>query len=175
MKTSARARKLALTLHVTSSVGWLGAVVAFLALAVLGVTTEDDQTLRSAYIAMNVIGVAVLVPLSVASLASGLLQSTLSPWGLLRHYWVIVKLSLTLVASLVLLTYTRTLATFADAAASAGATDGVLPSTSPIVHAVGGLVILLATAALSVFKPRGVTRHGWRRQQAQRGQPVAAR
>src|SRR5260221_12529239 len=46
-------RKFALTLHVTSSVGWFGAVAGFLALAVAGVTSQDAVTVRTAYLAME--------------------------------------------------------------------------------------------------------------------------
>ena len=46
-------RKFALTTHVTSSVGWLGAVGAFLALAIAGVGSEDAQIVRAAYLAMH--------------------------------------------------------------------------------------------------------------------------
>jgi hypothetical protein len=46
-------RKFALTIHVTSSVGWLGAVGAFLALAIAGVGSENAQIVRSAYLAMH--------------------------------------------------------------------------------------------------------------------------
>ena len=65
-------RKLALTAHITASVGWLGAVAAFLALAVVGVTSEDAQVVRSAYIAMGLTGSFVIVPLSFVSLLTGL-------------------------------------------------------------------------------------------------------
>lgn len=37
---------------------------------------------------------------------------------------------------------------------------------SPVVHATGGLVALLLAATLSVYKPRGFTRYGWRKQHA---------
>jgi hypothetical protein len=71
------------------------------------------------------------------------------------------------VASVVLLMYTQTLASLADIAA-ANADLGVLRSASPVLHAVAGLLLLLAAAALSVYKPRGMTRYGWRKQQEQR-------
>jgi hypothetical protein len=44
-------RKFALTAHVVSSVGWLGAVVAFLALAVVGLASEDAELVRAVYLA----------------------------------------------------------------------------------------------------------------------------
>jgi hypothetical protein len=40
-------RKFALTTHVTSSVGWLGAVVAFLALAIVGLISQDAEVLAA--------------------------------------------------------------------------------------------------------------------------------
>ena len=48
MALTPRLRKLALTTHVTASVGWLGAVVAFLALSLTGLTSHDPQTVRGA-------------------------------------------------------------------------------------------------------------------------------
>jgi NADH:ubiquinone oxidoreductase subunit 5 (subunit L)/multisubunit Na+/H+ antiporter MnhA subunit len=45
-------RRAALTAHVTTSVGWLGAVIGVLALAVAGISSDDDQTIRAAYLAM---------------------------------------------------------------------------------------------------------------------------
>src|SRR5213594_3201813 len=65
-------RKFALTTHVTSSVGWLGAVGAFLALAIAGVGSQDAQILRAAYLAMHVTTWFVIVPLSLAALLTGI-------------------------------------------------------------------------------------------------------
>ena len=72
-------RKLVLTLHVASSVGWLGAVAAFLVLAVAGLTSRDVQTMRAAYIAMELVTGFIIVPFCLASLATGLVQS-LGTW-----------------------------------------------------------------------------------------------
>jgi uncharacterized membrane protein len=169
MQLSGGARRATLVVHVVTSVGWLGAVAAFLALAVAAVRTADVTTMRALYVAMEVLGAAVLVPLSLASLASGLLQSLGTPWGLLRHWWVIAKLALSVLATGILLLYTSTLRALGDAAASPSmADDQVLPSFSPLLHATGGLAVLLVAAALSVFKPKGLTRYGWRKQQARR-------
>ncbi len=70
-----RLRKFALTVHVISSVGWLGTVVSFLALALVGVTSNDNQMVRSAHLAMELIARFVIVPLAIASLVTGLVQS----------------------------------------------------------------------------------------------------
>jgi hypothetical protein len=41
-------RRFTFTTHVTSSVGWVGAVMAFLALAVIGFTSNDEAKVRGA-------------------------------------------------------------------------------------------------------------------------------
>lgn len=164
-------RKAALTAHVTSSVGWLGSVTAFLALAVAGLISQDNQTVRAVYLAMEVLGWAVLIPLALASLVTGLVQSLGTPWGLFRHYWVLAKLAITVLATAVLLIYTTTLTKLADAAAEPAALAGrprALPSPSPVLHSGAALVILLVAAVLSVYKPRGLTPYGWRKQQERR-------
>jgi hypothetical protein len=160
-------RTFALTAHVAASVGWLGAVVAYLSLVVAALASQDAQTVRAAWIAMNVIGWYVIVPLGLASLLTGLVQALGTPWGLFRHYWVIVKLLLTVVATTVLLLHMPTVSHFAGVAAEAG-DAGFGGLRGELLHAGGGLVVLLATTTLSVYKPRGMTPYGWRKQRDQR-------
>ncbi|MBZ9638092.1 hypothetical protein [Streptomyces sp. PSKA30] len=168
-----RLRKLALTLHVTSSVGWLGAVAAFLALAVAGLTSSSPQTVRGAYLGMDVVGWYVIVPFSVASLLTGLVQSLGTVWGLLRHYWVIAKLLITVGATVLLLVHMQPVGHLAEAAARAALAGGELEGMriQLIADAAAALLVLLTAAALSVFKPRGVTRYGRRHQREQIPQP----
>ena len=137
MALTSRLRKLALTAHVTSSVGWLGAVVAFLALSIAGLTSQDPQMVRGAYLVMELTGWVVLVPLSLASLLTGLVCSLGSIWGLFRHYWVLFKLLINVVATMVLLLYMQTLDYLADvaAAASLSSEPSGLRSLSPVLHA----------------------------------------
>lgn len=177
MQLPAGARKAALTVHVVSSVGWLGAVAAFLALALVAVRAGDAATVRALYIAMEIMGFGVLVPLSLASFASGLLQSLGTSWGLVRHYWVIVKLMISVVATGVLLLYTSTLRLLGDVAATPTLVDDqdLLPSSSPVLHSGAAVVVLLIAVALSVFKPKGLTRYGWRKQQRRVSAPASRR
>lgn len=167
MTMSSRLRKFALTAHVVSSVGWLGAVAGTLALGVAGLTSQDAQLVRGAYLAMESTGWSVLVPLSLASLLTGLIQSLGTKWGLIRHYWVLAKLLINILATTVLLLYMQTLGVLADIASS-GAALGVLRSPSPMLHASAAMLLLLVAATLSVYKPRGMTRYGWRKQYEQR-------
>ncbi len=171
MTMTPRLRKFALTAHVASSVGWLGAVVAFLPLAVVGLIGQDAQTVRAVYLVMELIGWYALVPLALASLLTGLVQSLGTPWGLLRHYWVLFKLLINVFSTIVLLGYMETLGYLSGVATnttSSGADLGVPQSASPLLHAGGGLLVLLIAVTLSVYKPRGMTRYGRRKQHERR-------
>jgi DMSO/TMAO reductase YedYZ heme-binding membrane subunit len=162
MRFGARTRKWALTLHVASSVGWLGAVLAVLALAI-GALAGSEETRRSAYVAAELVGWAVLVPLALASFATGVIQSLGTRWGLLRHYWVVFKLVITIVATVVLLLYTRTLDDFATAATHRPMTpadEALLETPSVVLHAAVATVLLAITTVLAVFKPVGLTVRG---------------
>ena len=170
MTPTPRLRKLALTAHVTASVGGLGAVAGVLALAVAGLTSDDPETVRAVYIAMEATGWFVLVPLAVASLVTGVVQSLGTKWGLFRHYWVIVKLGINILATVVLLLYLETLGHLADLAAETTASGDLsgLRSASPVLHAGAALLLLVLATVLAVYKPRGMTRYGWRKQQERR-------
>ena len=159
-----RLRKAVLTAHVVTSVGWLGAVLAYLALDVTAAVSHDIDRVRAAYVAMELTVVQAIVPLALASLVIGIINALGPSWGLFRHYWVVVKLLLTLVATGVLLLETHTIRSLAAAAAS-GADPRELPGTLP--HSGGGVVVLLLVTVLSIYKPRGLTRYGWRRQREQ--------
>jgi hypothetical protein len=114
---------------------------------------------RTASLGMVWIGWLVLVPLSFASLLTGLIQSLGTEWGLFRHYWVLAKLVVNVFANVVLLLFMQQLgsAVYRD-------------SDAPPIHAAVALLLLLVATILSVYKPRGVTPYGWRKQ----GRRVAA-
>jgi hypothetical protein len=161
--------KFALTAHVTSSVGLLGSIAAFLALAVAGLTSQDAQMVRAAYLAMELIAWFVIVPLAFASLLTGFIQSLGTPWGLFRHYWVLVKLLLTVFSTVVLLVKMELIGYAARMAAETTLSGADLRAAGIqlVVHAAGGLLMLLVPAGLSVYKPPGVTRYGRREQYEQ--------
>ena len=60
------ARKLSLATHLAVSVGWVGAVAAYLALDLTVATGESPEVLRGAYLAMDLVAGAVIVPLAIA-------------------------------------------------------------------------------------------------------------
>jgi ABC-type anion transport system duplicated permease subunit len=155
-------RKLALTAHLTCALGWLGSVIAFLALAVAGVTNQDAQMVRAACLAMGLMVSYVIVPLAFASLLTGLVSALGTKWGLFRHYWVLIKFLLTIIAIIVLLKQLEPIRHMADAAADPTAFIAVLRGASrrPLIHAAGGVVVLLVVQVLGVYKPWGRTRYG---------------
>jgi hypothetical protein len=156
------ARKLALTLHLTSSVGWLGAVFVVLGLAFAGLVSGDPESVRAAYIAMDATAWLVLMPLAVASLVTGVVQGLGTHWGLFRHYWVVFKLVINVIASVVLLLYLQTLETLATRSRGPVGLES-LRSASPVLHAGAALSLLLVATVLAVYKPRGLTSYGRRR------------
>jgi hypothetical protein len=159
-------RKFALAVHLTLSVGWIGAVAAYMAFDVTAATSQDAQTLRAAYLAMELIARYVIVPLAFAALLTGLVVSLGSKWGLFRHYWVLISFLLTIIATLVLLAETSTISYLADTAADPTTSgDDLRALGSTLVHSIGGTVVLLVILVLNVYKPQGMTRYGWRKQQ----------
>jgi hypothetical protein len=163
-------RKFALTAHVTASVGWLGAVATFLALAIAGLTSGDAQTVRSAYLSMELTCWFVIVPLSIASPVTGLIQSFGTTWGLFRHYWVLIKFLITLPATVLLLVHMRPVRHLARVVAETTLSNGALAGMriQLVADAGAALLVLLVATTLSVYKPRGMTPYGWRKQREER-------
>jgi hypothetical protein len=149
--------------HVTTSVALIGAVAAFLILAIAGVTGSPPLA-AAAYPAMRAITWFLIMPLALSSLVIGLLESVGTSWGLYRHYWVVWKLVITVVAVAVLIVQLRSIDSIAIAAAGGvlAGTDLIQQRVSLIVHSTGGIIVLLLPVLLSVYKPRGTTRY-WRR------------
>lgn len=155
-------RKLGLTVHITSSVGWLGAVAGFLVLAIAGLTGENNLTVRSSYITMELIGWFIIIPFSLAALLTGIVQSLGTTWGLFRHYWIVVKLILTLVAIIILLVHMQPISYMADVASGAALSDSDFSGLriQLIADAGAALLVLLIITTISVYKPWGRTSFG---------------
>lgn len=156
-----RLRKLGLSLHVVLSVGWLGAVLTFLVLA-LASFSRDPALARAAYLTLAVVGRGVLLPLSLGAIVSGVVQSLGTKWGLFRHYWVVVKLVLTVFATAALYVHQTTVIT-ESARLAADATASLLQGGR--LHELGvqlvadssiAVLLLLGITLIAVYKPWGV-------------------
>jgi len=169
-----RVRKLTITAHVTFSVGWLGATAAFLVLSIAGITSHDPQVVRGAYLSMDLISRFVVIPMSFAALATGLLQALGTPWGLFRYYWIITKFGLAIFATIALLVHQ--FAAVAEAAKRVSGTAAealfnpeLAPLKTELVRAPSvAILLLLVVTTLGVYKPWGMSRHGRRKQQEAR-------
>jgi hypothetical protein len=170
MTMTSSLRKFALTAHVILSVGWLGTVVAYLAVAIVGLTSHNAQMVRAAYVSMEVIARFVITPCSLAALLVGLVVSLGTQWGLFRHWWVSVKFLLTAGATIILLKHMQAVTRMASIARemTLSATDFRELRIQLVVHAGGGLLVLLAATVLSVYKPWGMTPYGLRKEHARR-------
>jgi hypothetical protein len=155
-------RRFTFATHLTSSVGWLGAVLVFLALAAIGLTSQDERTVRGAYLVMAPAAWFVLIPLAHASLFSGIALSLGTPWGLIRHYWVAIKLVITIFSTVILMIYMGTFRQMAGVAADPVVELGLVRNPSPLLHAILALVLLIAATVLAVYKPFGLTPYGAR-------------
>jgi hypothetical protein len=162
-------RKLVLTAHLTFSIGWIGAAIAYVTLDVTVATSQDAQTLRGAWMAMATIVGWAIVPLAVGSLLTGLVVALGTRWGLFRHWWVLISLLLTLFATAVLVSESALIGRTAAMAADPATSDEhvrALPNT--LLHSAGGTAVLLVVQTLNMYKPRGLTRYGWHKQQEER-------
>ena len=121
---------------------------------------------RAVYIAMGLTARFVIVPLSFAPLLlTGPILSLGTPWGLVRHYWILAKLLINILSTAILLVHVQPINYLWRAAS-----EGTLSSADRgvqvqlVVAAAAGLLALLVATALAVYKPRGMTQYGWRKQ-----------
>ena len=155
-------RKFMLTAHITFSVGWLGAVAVFFAHSIAGFTSENNMIVRAAYLAMNLSAWLIIVPACFGALLTGIIQSIGTQWGLFKHYWIVIKLLLTIGATILLLVHMQPISFMAGIAS-----EGPLTTTQHrglqvqlIADAGAALLVLLATTTISVYKPWGMTPFG---------------
>lgn len=162
MAMSASVRRAALALHVISSVGWSGAAAAYLVLGITAAVSEDPLTVRAAWIGMELLGCQAVVPLGCLALLTGLIMSVGTPWGLVRHYWVLIALVLTVLALAVLIFHMPAVTAGAELARTLDV-RAVTELGGDVLHPALGLVVLIVIAVLNIFKPRGMTRYGQKR------------
>lgn len=159
------ARRLMLTIHVTSSVAWIGGVAAFLTLAVAGAVSDDAAVAAAASIGMSLVGWWVIVPLSLVSAMSGFVQSIGTSWGVVRHYWILIKVAITLPSVGLLFLHMgpadRLAAMAREMPLSIDTTEGLWGQL--MLEAGAAMAVLVVATVLSLYKPRGLTPFGRRR------------
>jgi len=160
-------RKLSLTLHITSSVGWIGIVIAYLVIATAMWFSVDMLMIQTGWTILELIGWYLLVPMAISALFTGIIMSLGTSWGLFRHYWVLISLLLTCVATIILVQHMPTVSFYADYVTQIEniTRDGL---GGEFVHAGIGLLVLMVIQILNIYKPRGMTPYGWRKKQENR-------
>ena len=152
-----------MTLHIALAVGWLGASMVMLTLAVAARASQSAEQARGGYWAMQLVADVLLIPLSLSVLLTGILVAVTSPWGLLRYWWVTIKLIATCAAV--------TLSLLALPALTRVAYRDALRHVIPAEHSAGSrliiaasvsVVLYLSLTAVSVLKPWGRTGRGLR-------------
>jgi hypothetical protein len=153
-----RWRNLLLTTHIAVAVGALGTDTILLALGVTGLVSNADL-IRAAYLAMDLLVSAVLLPLALAVLGTGILLGLGTQWGLARHYWVLTKLILTIVLASAAVFLLRPSLNHAAANALALAL-AELPTTGigqvavrVTIASIVGVLLLTTAVVLAVYKP----------------------
>lgn len=160
-------RRFLLMAHVVCSIGWLGAIAAFIALGVVGLTRAGSvDVVRAVYPSLELVGWYALVPFSVAALLTGVVQSLGTEWGLFRHYWVAAKFIMTAGATSLLLVHMRAVSR-AAVLASSGVFDLEFSKLQArlVIDATLAAMVLIVATVLSMYKPGGLTAYGLRKQE----------
>ena len=160
---SPEAFKLLLTAHLIVSVGWLGVVIAKIALKLFAMTTGDPAVYDALYLATGRLNLA-FPPLAIGTIATGVLLSLGTKWGLIRHYWVATKIVLTFGVIITAVQLGTRIPRPSGRAMDDGASPGLLASPMALLLALSitHLLMLVAATILSTYKPWGKTWFGRR-------------
>ena len=143
-----RAHEAALTAHVLTSVGWFG-VASVVLLCALAASASDTVVEATGFYRTMALAPWLSVPLGIGSVATGVLLGLGTAHGVIRRWWVVVKIA---IAAAVIVTDAFVLRHFADLAVHQGHAARGLRDAS-IAH----VAVLAVATVLSVFKPWGAT------------------
>lgn len=153
------ARKTILVLHIVSGIGWMGIDMALFALLLTGRTTNDATLVVSSFNAIRIIVPAAVPALSISILVTGLILGLGTPWGLFRYWWVLIKLMLsTIMTVLVFVALVPGVNEIAGLDLTTTSADAVRASLGSVPDdlmypPIVSFSMLGIAAILSVFKP----------------------
>jgi uncharacterized membrane protein len=159
--------------HILSMVVWFGTTVCFLILMIIATQTSDSRTLHIIYTLVETLDVSLIWPSSLASVTTGALIAILTPWGLFRFYWIVLKEVLSLL-SIILgmiglhpwLLYALTV-TSAKEGSLVQAASLVVNQQKQFAGIIFQLIALTLMVVISLFKPWGQSRRPKRTASAQ--------
>src|SRR5829696_7349601 len=152
-----RTRRSVLVLHIASAGAWLGVDVAMAVLIVTALVADDPATKALSYRALELVAVVPLLACGLVCLLTGIVLGLGSRWGLVRYWWVAVKLVLNLVLTgLVLAGRPPEGAPHPDQARQFEAGLPALLDVGQLIFPpIVSPTALLVAMALAVFKPWG--------------------
>ncbi len=163
-RLSRPARRLTLLVHIAASLSWIGVDLVMLVLALTGLTSNDPQLVSACYVALHRFALVLLLPIGLLALGTGLLLGWGTRFGVLRYWWVVVKLLLNIVLTVLVLVALRPSldeAARQSARIDASLLDRLGPASSNLMFPpVVSTVALLFAAVLGVYKPWGRTARG---------------
>lgn len=150
-----RTRKAMVVVHIVVSLGWMGAGAANVVLALTALL--GDQTLHHAcYRFIQQIDTFLVIPAAFTALITGIALGLATPWGVLRYWWVLLKLIITTV---VIVASTFGIGVWVELSIEATRGGGTSPYALPIVvGALANIAAFLIMTWLSVVKPGGEVR-----------------
>ncbi len=151
-----RARKTTLVVHVVTAGVWLGLDVAMAVLVATAWLTDDRFVVTACYTALAAVTGWPLLAAGVGCLLSGVVLGLGTRYGLVRYWWVAVKLAIAVVfvALVVVLLWpaVEQAAGQSRAAGGAPATDTARALLFPPIVSTTGLLV---ATTLAVLKPWG--------------------
>lgn len=160
MTLSGRPRRTLRAVHVVLSGAWLGLCVAMITLGAGAMLTDDPAFALASHTMAGRLALAIPV-CAVGSILTGVALSVATPWGLVRHWWIVVKIVLAFATIATAIGLGGTWREQAVARLGADAVDGAaagLPGWLVVGSSVAHLVMLAAATVISVEKPWGRTR-----------------
>lgn len=157
MKLAPRVRKAVLTLHIVSAGAWIGVDVLVAVLAGVGLGGGSGAVRGLALRALAEFVVAPMLVSALVCLGSGLLLGLATKWGLVRYWWVAVKLVMNVLLCVLIVVALRP--GMADVGAAGAAIEAGRAPVADISFLVFpptvSLTMLVVATVLSVYKPGG--------------------
>ncbi|GAA2758835.1 hypothetical protein [Actinopolymorpha rutila] len=153
---SGRARKGVLLVHIAAAGTWLGIDVVMAVVVFTAVLSDDPRTVALCYQALRLFTVWPLLVTGLVCLASGIWLGLGTKYGLLKYWWVAVKLALNLLLTgLVLVALRPTVTGATEFGRQLAAGHPGVPPRDMIYPPIVSPLLLVFAFVLAVFKPWG--------------------
>lgn len=154
-------RRWLLLLHLLFCAIMFGGAMVFLILSITAVSTNDESILKACYISMHMLAKTSVRASAIGALVTGVLLSVLTQWGLFKHYWIIAKEGLTILAiiagpiGMVSWTLKAVTLTTADGLNALQDPEFIVNSGQMWIGITLQISSIVAMFAISIFKPWG--------------------